>query len=55
MNPKLETLFSRRSIRAYEQEPVPDELLKDLLEAAFPCVWVAGEISNWRVSLTNRK
>ncbi len=34
MNPKLELLYSRRSIRAYRQEEVADHLLRDLLEAA---------------------
>jgi nitroreductase len=47
MNPKLETLFSRRSIRAYEQEPVPDELLRDLLEAAMAAPSAVGK-DPWR-------
>jgi nitroreductase len=33
MNKKLELIFSRRSIRAYEDRPVSDELVRDLLEA----------------------
>jgi len=34
MNSTLQFLFSRRSVRAYEERPVPDELVTDLLEAA---------------------
>lgn len=34
MNPKLDFLFSRRSIRAYETEDVGEDLVRDLLEAA---------------------
>ena len=33
MNPKLDKIFSRRSIRRYQDRPVPDSLLTDLLEA----------------------
>ena len=33
MNAKLDVLFSRRSIRAYTDQPVSDSLLTDLLEA----------------------
>ena len=34
MNPTLHPLFSRRSIRAYTAEPVGDDLVRDLLQAA---------------------
>ncbi len=34
MNAKLETIYSRRSVRRYTQEDVPDDLVQDLLEAA---------------------
>jgi nitroreductase len=34
MNPKLSYLFSRRSVRLYRQQDVPDDLVRDLLEAA---------------------
>jgi len=33
MNQSLQQIFSRRSIRAYEQKPVPDSMVQDLLEA----------------------
>ena len=33
MNQKLEPIFSRRSIRKYQDKPVPEELIADLLEA----------------------
>jgi nitroreductase len=34
MNSKLDYLFSRRSIRAYQREDVEENLVRDLLEAA---------------------
>ncbi len=34
MNQKLAPLFARRSIRKYENRPVDDDLIQDLLEAA---------------------
>ena len=34
MNPKLQALFARRSIRAYRPGELDDELVRDLLEAA---------------------
>jgi nitroreductase len=34
MNPKLDCLFSRRSVRKYQDKEVPDEMINDLLEAA---------------------
>lgn len=33
MNSKLGVIFTRRSIRKYQDEPVPEELIADLLEA----------------------
>lgn len=33
MNSKLNFIFKRRSIRSYHRKDIPDELLKDLLEA----------------------
>ncbi len=34
MNPKLEPLFARRSVRRYTDAPVDDETVRELLEAA---------------------
>ena len=34
MNPKLNSIFARRSVRRYTDQAVPDELVQDLLEAA---------------------
>jgi len=34
MNPKLNFIFSRRSVRKYEKREIPPELLNDLFEAA---------------------
>lgn len=34
MNPKLGFIFSRRSVRQYNDKAIPDEMLADILEAA---------------------
>lgn len=34
MNPKLNFIFTRRSVRQYHDREVPDEMIQDLLEAA---------------------
>ncbi|MFO7871322.1 MAG: nitroreductase family protein [Kiritimatiellia bacterium] len=34
MNSKLESIFARRSVRAYREGEIPDGMIKDLLEAA---------------------
>jgi len=34
MNPKLDLVFGRRSIRKYKDEPVPEEMVQDILDAA---------------------
>ncbi|MCL4207216.1 MAG: nitroreductase family protein [Pirellulaceae bacterium] len=34
MNPRLHDLFSRRSVRQYQPREVPDQMVRDLLEAA---------------------
>jgi nitroreductase len=34
MNPKLASIFGRRSVRRYTTQDIPDELIGDLLEAA---------------------
>jgi len=34
MNPKLAPLFNRRSIRSYTDEPIDDNTVRDILEAA---------------------
>lgn len=34
MNQKLDFIFSRRSVRKYEDRAVPDQMIQDLLEAA---------------------
>lgn len=34
MNEKLGALFSRRSVRKYKPKEIPDEMIRDLLEAA---------------------
>ncbi len=34
MNSKLSLIFSRRSVRKYQEKEIPDEMLTDILEAA---------------------
>jgi nitroreductase len=34
MNSKLSLIFSRRSVRKYQEKAIPDEMLTDILEAA---------------------
>ena len=34
MNPRLQYIFARRSVRRFEDRPVPEELVTDLLQAA---------------------
>lgn len=34
MNPTLSPIFERRSVRSYKDEAIPDDMIKDLLEAA---------------------
>lgn len=34
MNPKLSAIFARRSIRKYTEKAIPENILRDLLEAA---------------------
>jgi nitroreductase len=34
MNPKLQFIFARRSVRAYTSQPIAEDTIRDLLEAA---------------------
>jgi len=43
MNPKLDIIFSRRSIRKYHDKAVPDEMITDLLEAAMAAPSAVGK------------
>ncbi len=47
MNPKLNELFSRRSVRVYEPREVSEEMLRDLLEAGMAAPSAAGK-DPWR-------
>lgn len=48
MNPKLNLIFSRRSVRAYQQNrEIPTELISDLLEAAMAAPSARGT-DPWR-------
>ena len=48
----METIFTRRSIRRYTGQPVPDELIKELLEAAM-CAPSAGNQQPWHFIVIN--
>ena len=43
MNPKLDFVFRRRSVRAYQARAVSDEALRDLLEAAMAAPSACGK------------
>ena len=43
MNPKLDHLFARRSVRRYQDRPVAEELLTDLLQAAMAAPSAVGK------------
>jgi nitroreductase len=43
-NDLIQTIFSRRSIRKYTKEPVPEDVIKTLLEAAM----AAPSAHNWK-------
>jgi nitroreductase len=47
LNPKLSFLFGRRSVRAYQQKPVTDEVVADLLAAAMAAPSACGK-DPWR-------
>jgi nitroreductase len=47
LNPKLSFLFGRRSVRAYQQKPVSDEIVADLLAAAMAAPSACGK-DPWR-------
>ncbi|MFW6414323.1 MAG: nitroreductase family protein, partial [Verrucomicrobiota bacterium] len=42
MNPELMPVFSRRSIRKYKPDTIPEEMIKDLLEAAMAAPSAVG-------------
>ncbi|MBM9612995.1 nitroreductase family protein [Desulfobulbus rhabdoformis] len=48
MNSKLTSLFARRSIRKYTQEPIPAPLINDLLEAAMAAPSAMGK-NPWQI------
>ncbi len=48
----MEAIFTRRSIRKYSGQPVPDELIKELLEAAM-CAPSAGNRQPWHFIVIN--
>jgi len=54
MNPKLKLLFARRSIRVFRPDPVPDEIVRDLLEAAMAAPSACAK-DPWRFIVIQRR
>ena len=48
MNPILAPLFARRSVRKYQDKPIPEPLLRDVLEAAMAAP-SANEKDPWEI------
>ena len=51
MNPVLEQIWAHRSIRAYKDDPVPDELLDEILLAGLRAS-SSGNMQTWSVVVT---
>lgn len=43
MNPVLQNIFARRSVRSYREEIIPDKIVRDLLEAAMAAPSACGK------------
>ena len=54
MNPTLQFLFARRSVRAYRDEPVPEALIRDLLEAGMAAPSAVAK-DPWRFAVLTRR
>lgn len=55
MNPQLNAIFSRRSIRAYTDQPVPESTIRDLLEAGMAAPSAVARDPWEFISVTNKK
>lgn len=54
MNPLLQFIFSRRSVRRYQERGIPPEVLTDLLEAAMAAPSAVAK-DPWRFIVTREK
>ena len=54
LNPHLSFLFGRRSVRAYQQKPVSDDMVADLLSAAMAAPSACGK-DPWRFVVARQK
>lgn len=54
MNPKLAHMFQRRSIRAYRDQPVAPEMVRELLEAAMAAPSAVAK-DPWRFAVVTRR
>ena len=54
MNPVLDAIYSRRSIREYTEEEVPLELIKEIIKAG---MWAPSGLNNqpWRFAIVTNK
>ncbi len=50
----LEAIKTRRSVRVWQDRPVPDHVVKDILEAAL-CTPSAGNKQPWQLVVINKK
>lgn len=53
MNPILAPLFARRSVRKYQDKPIPEALLRDVLEAAMAAP-SANEKDPWEILVVQK-
>lgn len=51
MNPVLEQIWAHRSIRSYKPDPVPEETLQEILQAALRAA-SSGNLQTWSVIVT---
>jgi nitroreductase len=54
MNPKLNLIFARRSVRRYQDKPVADNLIHDILEAAMAAPSAAAK-DPWHIVVIRDK
>jgi len=54
MNPSLQFIFSRRSVRRYQERDIPEEFLTDLLEAAMAAPSAVAK-DPWHFIVTRKK
>lgn len=55
MNETMKTLMERRSCRSYKSDPVPEEILNQILEAGTFAATGMGKQSPIMIAVTNKK